>query len=165
MQPPVRTGQYYICKKKGEKNDLIVGKVISVRRNGDVIIESLISNKLIVKPLDTVQKRCAKVIQDTALIVVDTYKTSGIQAAKSRAIELASPDKIESALPAKNGLKIEHPKTETVPNTQSNILDEAKILLDNFYEDLAELLRRKSTWHEDGGILDLDRVRQPQKEP
>jgi hypothetical protein len=90
-QGDIKAGQHYVCKYKdnSEKGgDLIVGRVISMRRNGDVIFANLLTMKRAVKHVDVLMRRNFKTGKRQAQDIVAAYASGGKSAARAAAVRL-----------------------------------------------------------------------------
>jgi|WetSurSiteA1Bulk_404760.scaffolds.fasta_scaffold20335_3 hypothetical protein len=107
---PVKAGQYYAAAYNGDNGDLIIGRVKSVRRNGEVLLENLlsVSGKTSVKKIEVLLKRNKRVTGLQADAVVKEYKKTGSRAAaRQKAVSLAPVSVIEQpATPLKEQLSM-----------------------------------------------------------
>ena len=120
-----KAGQYYACKYNGDNGDLIVGCVKSVRRNGDVILDNLLSGGRSVKSAEVLAKRNVRVTRPQAALIVHTFKSEGKPAARKLAVELTAQ---------------EPPKVpEVVRTSREKTIEVIRLTLDSLCQNLERL--------------------------
>jgi hypothetical protein len=86
---PLKKDHYYVAKYKGNNGDLIVGRIKSVRSNGEIVLVNLLTEKNSVKMAHVLLERNKRVSKAHALEVVDIHNQTGSRAkAKMHAIGL-----------------------------------------------------------------------------
>jgi len=70
----LRKDRYVICKYEGDNGDLIVGKIASVRSNGDIVLVNLLSGQRAVKHVDILAKRNIVVFKVIAEKVIKAFQ-------------------------------------------------------------------------------------------
>jgi hypothetical protein len=81
-----RKDQHVLCRYNGDNGDLIVGRIESVRKNGDVILTNLLSGNKSVKKASVLSARNCVVIKKNADAVVKCAKEHGTQKARELAV-------------------------------------------------------------------------------
>ena len=87
---PFKAGQYYASKYEGNNGDLILGKVKSVRRSGEVILDNLLTGSRSTKSISVLGRRNSRVSKREADMIRAVYLMSGENraAARSKAVEI-----------------------------------------------------------------------------
>lgn len=87
----LKKGQHVVCKYNGSNNgDLIVGRVESVRTNGDIILTNLLTGSRSTKKEAVLRRRNRIVSKKQATLVVACFKQSGDRA-KARKVAVSLP--------------------------------------------------------------------------
>lgn len=108
-----KKGQYVVCRYDGDNGDLIVGKVESVRSNGEVLLTNLLTNGHSVKSHAVLVARNKIVPKKVALHLWRTFHTlvatssdaSARRAVRKEAITVAAAAKAVAARPVKARIK------------------------------------------------------------
>jgi hypothetical protein len=119
-----RKGQHVVCAYHGDNGDLIVGRVESVRSNGDVILRNLLTDNRSVKGREILSQRNVIVSKRQAQRVVDEASHSNAKEARKLAVVIANGTKSEPT-----GDPVEHVEhEETDLQTLMRSLDIARKL-------------------------------------
>jgi hypothetical protein len=88
---PYKKNQYCVCRFAGKRNgDVVVGRIESVRKNGSILIESLLGGTLRVKSSEVFSQRNLIVSKAEADNVVTVFeKTGSAIAAREAAVQIA----------------------------------------------------------------------------
>jgi len=73
----VRAGHYYAAKYHGENGDLILGKVKSVRSNGEVVCANLLSGDVSTKAVDVLASRNHRISKAQADELLALWEETG----------------------------------------------------------------------------------------
>lgn len=85
----LRKNNYVLCKYRGDNGDLIAGRVVSVRRNGEVVLENLLTGHRSLKSIKVLEKRNVKVTKKAASRVLRAFQQMGKAAARLEAVLVA----------------------------------------------------------------------------
>ena len=85
-----KKGYWLVCKYKGDNGDLIVGRVESVRTNGQVILTNLLTGALSTKSAAVLLKRNVVVNKALADKVLAIFEAEGKKEARAAAVRLAA---------------------------------------------------------------------------
>lgn len=93
----LRKDQYVLCKYNGDNGDLIVGRIESVRRGGDVLLTNLLTGNRSVKKSEVLLRRNVVVHKKYADEVVRRGKEHGAKEARQLAVAVVRDLEIESS--------------------------------------------------------------------
>lgn len=85
-----KAGQYYAAKYKGDNGDLIVGKIKSVRSNGEVILVNLLTNAVATKSSAVLASRNKRITKIQADRLVAIAKHTNKRDAREAAVGMPS---------------------------------------------------------------------------
>lgn len=72
----IRAGQYYAAKYQGDNGDLILGKVKSVRRNGEVLCINMLNKETSIKSTEILLRRNVRVSKKLVVEALNLYQSS-----------------------------------------------------------------------------------------
>lgn len=117
-------GQYYAAKYRGKNGDLILGRIESVRQNGDVILENLLTGSRSTKHIDILRRRNKRVSKAEVDHVLDVWETTGSKS-KTREAAVLAPE-----------YGARQPQPEKPPDKRKQV----EALAKKFVDDLMTLL-------------------------
>ncbi len=90
MKGDLKKNQHVVCRFMGKDNgDLIVGRVDSVRKDGRVVLENLLTGHVTIKKASVLVQRSVRVSKKVAHSVVEVFQKDGRVAAKHAAVAIA----------------------------------------------------------------------------
>ena len=85
----IRAGHFFAARYNGKNGDLIVGRVKSVRQNGEVILVNLLSGTVSTKKAEVLKKRNKRISKNQASQLVRIYKkTDDKQVVRENAVAM-----------------------------------------------------------------------------
>lgn len=124
---PFKKGHYYVARYKGNNGDLIVGRIKSVRSNGEIVLVNLLTEKNSVKKAEVLRRRNKRVTMGHAVAVVDIYRQTGSRA-KAKAHAIGLPEVGKKKEPEQTELPIDKTKEKIEKLTKKFVEDLLRIV-------------------------------------